>query len=89
MNKAEFVKAIAEKSGLSVKDAGTAYDAMTEVVAETIKKEKIVLAGFGTFELRQKAARQGINPLTKEKIHISASNMPALKFGKSFKELFN
>lgn len=89
MNKAEFIKAVAEKSGLSPKDAGAAFEAMTEVIAETIKKEKIQISGFGSFELKHKPEREGINPLTKEKITISACTVPSLKFGKSYKEQFN
>ncbi|HRX14192.1 MAG TPA: HU family DNA-binding protein [Eubacteriales bacterium] len=89
MNKAEFIKAIADQSGLSIKDAGAAFDAMTEVIAKTIKVDKIQLSGFGTFELKHKPAREGINPLTKQKIKIAASNTPGLKFGKSYKEKFN
>lgn len=89
MNKSEFIKAVAEQSGLSVKDAGTAYDAITEVIAKTIKNDKIQLAGFGTFELKHKPAREGINPLTKQKIKIAASYTPNFKFGKSYKEKFN
>ena len=90
MNKTEFIKAIADKAGLNQKDAGAAVDAFIDVVAEALKAgDKIAIAKFGTFELKEKAARQGFNPLTKQSIEIAASKSPALKFGKGFKDLFN
>lgn len=90
MNKGELVKAIGEKAGLSQKDAGAAFDALTVIIAETLKKnEKIQLAGFGTFELKERQERMGINPLTKEKVKIAATKAPSLKFGKAYKDLFN
>ena len=90
MNKGEFIKAVAEKSDLSLKDAGSAFQAISDVVADALKKgEKIQIAGFGTFELRDKAERDGINPATGEKVKIAACKAPALKFGKAYKEIFN
>ena len=90
MNKTEFVKAIASKAELSGKQAQNALDAAIAVIEETLKKgEKIQLVGFGTFEVKTKAARDGVNPATKAKIKIPASKCPSLKFGKAFKELFN
>ncbi len=90
MNKGELVKAMADKAGLTIKEAGVAYDAFVEVVTDAMKKgEKVQLVGFGTFEVREKAAREGINPQTKEKVSIPASKAPALKFGKAYKDLFN
>lgn len=90
MNKSEFIKAIAEKSGLSAKDTQNAFDSMVAVITETLKaKEKIAISGFATIELREKAARDGINPLTKQPIKIAAVRVPNLKFGKSYKEEFN
>lgn len=90
MNKGELVKAVADKAGMTVKDAGAAYEAFVAVVADALKKgDKVALVGFGTFELKHKAAREGINPQTKAKVTIPASNAPALKFGKAFKDLFN
>ncbi|MFA7673010.1 MAG: HU family DNA-binding protein [Clostridia bacterium] len=89
MNKGEFIKAMAGKSGLTAKDTKKAYDAFVAVVAETLKKEqKIQLAGFGTFELKHRAARNGINPLTKKKVRIKACKVPALRFGKAYKANF-
>lgn len=90
MNKTEFIKAVAEKAGLSVKDTVAAYDAAVAAVTEALKAgDKIALVGFGTFELRDKAAREGINPATGKKVQIAASKAPALKFGKAFKDSFN
>ena len=74
MNKAELVAAMAEKTELSKKDAEKALKAFTEVVAETLKKgDKIQLVGFGTFEVAERAAREGRNPQTGETMKIAAS----------------
>ena len=90
MNKGELVKAMADKAGLTVKEAGVAYDAFVAVVTDALKQgDKVQLIGFGTFEVRSKAAREGINPQTKAKVKIPASKAPALKFGKAYKDLFN
>lgn len=90
MNKAELVAAIAEKTELSKKDAEKALKAFTEVVEEELKKgEKIQLVGFGTFEVTQRAAREGINPITKEKMSIPASKAPKFKAGKALKDSIN
>ena len=90
MNKGEFIKSIAEKAGLTQKEATAAYDAMLASIVEAFKKgEKVSLVGFGTFELRAKAARTGINPQTKKPVKIAASKAPAFKAGKAFKDLFN
>lgn len=90
MNKTEFLKAVAEKAELSGRQAQKAYDAILAVVEETLKKgDKIQLVGFGSFELKNKPAREGINPSTKEKVKIPASKTPNFKVGKAFKELFN
>ena len=90
MNKGEFIKAMAENAQLTVKEANVAYDAFVGALTDALKNgEKVQLVGFGTFEVREKAAREGINPQTKEKVTISASKAPALKFGKAYKDLFN
>lgn len=90
MNKQQFIKAFADKAGFTQKDAGIAFEAMTATIVETLKKgEKIQIAGFGTYELKKKPAREGINPLTKQKVKIKACKAPAFKFGNSFKEIFN
>lgn len=89
MNKAEFIKAFAEKANFTQKDAGIAFDAMAATIADVLKKgEKIQIAGFGTYEVKTRAAREGINPLTKKKIKIKACKVPSFKFGNSFKDLF-
>ena len=85
MNKTELVAAIAEK-GLSKKDADKAVAALIETITETLQKgEKIQLVGFGTFEVRERPARVGRNPITKETIEIPATKVPAFKAGASFK----
>lgn len=90
MNKAEFIREIAFKADLSLKDAQRAFDSMVEVVASALKKgDKIILAGFGTFELRQKQERLGVNPRTGERVLIEAQNTPVLRFGDMFKDYFN
>ena len=90
MNKAEFIREIAFKADLSLKDAQKAFDSMVEVVASTLKKgDKIILAGFGTFELRQKKERWGVNPKTGERVLINPQNAPVLRFGDMFKDYFN
>lgn len=89
MNKTEFVEAIAEKAGLTKKQADSAYLAMVEVVKETLKAgDKISLVGFGSYELKHKPAREVFNPLTKEKVKIAETDVPTFKMGKAFKDLF-
>ena len=86
MNKTELVAAIAEKAGLSKKDAEGAVKAFTDTVAEQLKAgEKIQLVGFGTFEVAERAARTGKNPQTGEAIKIPASKAPKFKAGKALK----
>ena len=91
MNKTELVAAIAKKTELSKKDAEKALKAFTDVVAEELKKgEKIQLVGFGTFEVTERAAREGRNPRDPEKkIKIPASKAPVFKAGKGLKEKVN
>lgn len=90
MNKGEFIKAIAEEAGFTVKDATVAYDAFVSAITNALKNgEKVQLVGFGSFELKSKAAREGINPQTKAKVQIPASKAPSIKFGKAYKDLFN
>ena len=86
MNKTEFVAAIAEKAGLSKKDADKAVAALIETIAETLKKgDKVQLVGFGTFEVRERPARTGRNPQTNATIEIPASKVPAFKAGAALK----
>lgn len=90
MNKTELVAAIAEKAGLSKKDAEGAVKAFTDTVAEQLKAgEKIQLVGFGTFEVAERAARTGKNPQTGEAIKIPASKAPKFKAGKALKDSLN
>ena len=90
MNKTELVSAIADKTELSKKDAEKALKAFTEIVEEELKKgEKVQLVGFGTFEVIERAAREGRNPLTGEKMQIKASKAPKFKAGKALKDAVN
>ena len=87
MNKTELVVSIAEKAAISKKDAEKALSAFLDtVVDELIKGEKVQLVGFGTFEVRERAARTGINPRTKQIIEIAASKNPVFKAGKALKD---
>ena len=84
------ISAVAEKADLTVKEATVAYDAIVATITEALQGgDKIQLVGFGSFELKSKPAREGINPQTKEKVTIAASKAPVLKFGKAYKDLFN
>lgn len=90
MNKAELIASMAEKSGLTKKDAELALKAFIESVQGALENnEKVQLVGFGTFETRERAAREGRNPKTKETIQIPASTVPVFKAGKEFKEKVN
>ena len=90
MNKAELVAAMAEQTNLSKKDAEAALKAFIDVVSEELKKgEKIQLVGFGTFEVSERAAREGRNPQTGETMKIEASKSPKFKAGKALKDMVN
>ena len=87
MSKVELVTKMAEKSNLTKKEAALALDAFIESVEEALEnREKVQLVGFGTFETRERAAREGRNPRTKETITIPASTVPVFKAGKEFKD---
>ncbi|MCM3655340.1 HU family DNA-binding protein [Metabacillus litoralis] len=87
MNKTELVKAVSTQAELTQKDAAKVVDALFETISNTLaKEEKIQLIGFGTFEVRERAARKGRNPQTGEEIDIAASKVPAFKPGKELKE---
>ena len=87
MNKAELVSAVAEKAGLSKKDSEKAINAAFESITETLAAgEKVQLVGFGSFEVKKRAARIGRNPKTKESIEIPASVVPVFKAGKALKD---
>lgn len=86
MTKKELADEVAKKADLSKKDAAAAIDAALETVTKTLKKgQKVSLVGFGTFEVRKRKARTGINPQTNEKIKIPASKAPAFRPGKALK----
>ena len=90
MNKTELIAAMAEKSELTKKDAGAALDAFTAAVEDALKAgDKVQLVGFGTFEVKERAARTGINPQTKQPVEIAASKSPAFKAGKALKDALN
>ncbi len=90
MNKTELIAAISANTELTKKDAEKALKAFIDVVGNELSKgEKVQLAGFGTFEVVERAAREGINPRTKETIQIPASKAPKFKPMKSLKEKVN
>ena len=90
MNKTELVASIAEKAAISKKDAEKALAAFVDTVSVELKAGgKIQLVGFGTFEVRERAARTGKNPRTGEKIQIAASKNPVFKAGKALKDAIN
>jgi DNA-binding protein HU-beta len=87
VNKAELITAVAEKADLTKRDVETVVSAITEVIEEALTRgEKVSLVGFGTFEVRDRAARMGRNPQTKQEIKIPATRVPAFRAGKSLKD---
>ncbi|HAC61163.1 MAG TPA: HU family DNA-binding protein [Lachnospiraceae bacterium] len=90
MNKQELIAAIAEKAEMEKDDAKKALNAFIEVVGDELKKgEKIQIIGFGTFEVSERAAREGRNPQTGETMEIKASRNPKFKAGKALKDSLN
>ena len=90
MGKADLVELIAAKAGLTKADAGRALDAALEGVVEGLKKEgKVTIVGFGTFTAKKRAARSGINPLTKQAIKIPAKTVASFKAGSKLKDALN
>lgn len=90
MNKTELVAVVAEKSGLSKKDAESAVAAVISSVTDAlVQGDKIQLVGFGTFEVRERSARTGRDPRTNQTIEIAASKSPAFKAGKALKDAVN
>ena len=90
MNKTELITAIAESADISKKDSEKALKAFVDVVTEELKKgEKVQLVGFGTFEVSERAAREGRNPKTGKTMTIEASKTPKFKAGKALKDLVN
>lgn len=87
MNKAELIAAVAEKAGLSKKDSEAAVTAALDVISAALAEgDEVRLVGFGTFEVKKRAARTGRNPKTKEPVEIPASKVPAFKPGKALKD---
>ena len=87
MNKTELIAAVAEKTDLSKKDADAAVSAVLDAITDALKAgDKIQLVGFGTFEVRNRAAKQGRNPRTGETMTVPASKVPAFKAGKALKD---
>ncbi len=87
MNKAELIAAVAEKTALSKKDSEKAVNAALEAITEAlVGGDKVQLVGFGGFEVKERGARVGRNPMTREEIQIPASRVPAFKAGKALKD---
>ena len=90
MNKTQLVEVVALKTGMKKKEAEAAVNAMTEAVAEALKAgDKVQIIGFGTFDVKESAAREGRNPRTGETIKIAASKSPAFSAGKGLKDAIN
>ena len=90
MNKVDLVSAVAKQAELSKKDAGLAVEAVFDAISEALEKgDKVQLIGFGTFEVRQRKAREGHNPATQKAIKIPASKSPAWRVSKQLKERVN
>ena len=90
MNKADLIAAMAAKTGETKKSAEASVNAFVDVITESlVKGDKVQLVGFGSFEVRKRAARKGRNPQTKEEIKIPASKAPVFKAGKALKDLVN
>jgi DNA-binding protein HU-beta len=90
VNKSELIDAIAASADISKADAGRALDATLETITGTLKKgDSVSLVGFGTFVVKQRAAREGRNPQTGQTIQIAAANVPGFKAGKALKDAVN
>lgn len=87
MNKTELITAVAENTGLSKKDSEKALNAAFDAITDALKEgEKVQIIGFGSFEVKTRAARMGRNPQTKETLQIPASKCPVFKAGKALKD---
>lgn len=90
MTKADLINAIAEKADFSKKDSEKALNAVISSITDAlVSGDKVQIVGFGTFEVRQRDAKEAINPRTKEKIQIAAKKAPAFKAGKALKDVVN
>jgi len=87
MNKAELVEEVAGKVGLTKKETNNVVDAITSAITDTLAmNERVTLAGFGTFQVRKRKARTGVNPQTRERLDIPAKNVVRFKAGKGLRE---
>lgn len=87
MQKTDFIKAVSDRAEVSQKDAKRVIDMALEVITESLQKgEKVTLTGFGTFEVRQRQEREGVNPQTREKIKIAATKTPGFSASSTLKE---
>jgi DNA-binding protein HU-beta len=87
MQKTDFVKSVAEKAQVSQKEAKQVIDAALDIITESLKGgEKVTLTGFGTFEVRQRQEREGVNPQTRQKIKIAATKTPGFSASSTLKE---
>lgn len=87
INKLDLVAAVADKAELAKKEAQVAVDALFDAITEALKEgNKVVISGFGQFEVKERAAREGVNPATGEKISIPATKVPGFKAGKALKD---
>ena len=90
MNKTELCAALAKKTGQTKKDSETFFEAFLETIIETLQKgDKVQIVGFGTFEVKERAARKARNPRTGEEIDVAASKAPVFKAGKTLKDRIN
>ena len=90
MTKSELISAVAEKNSIKKKDAEAIVCSIIDIITDSlIKGEKVSIAGFGTFEVRQRAEKKAVNPATKEQIIVPAKKAPTFKAGKSLKESVN
>jgi DNA-binding protein HU-beta len=87
MQKTDFIKAVAERAGVSQKETKLVVDSALEVITEALARgEKVTLTGFGTFEVRSRQAREGVNPQTRDKIQIPATRTPGFSASSTLKE---
>jgi len=87
MNKAELIEGVSGKTGLTKKETGNVVDAMTGTITSTLSKgEKVILVGFGTFQVMKRKARRGVNPQTRKTIQIPAKKVPKFRPGKGLRE---
>jgi DNA-binding protein HU-beta len=88
MNKTELISAVADRADVSKKEAEKVVASVFDSIADALKQgDKVQLVGFGTFEVKERAARKGLNPLTKQPIDIAASKAPVFKAGKALKDM--